>query len=116
MANKIGTRIRKARESLGITQAHLAEAARLDTPTNRRIENGENPPSSESLLGICSVLRLDAEEVRRESTTTLQPKAKAEVVFVSDGHALLQNLVGFHDGAIDADDAGDDEETASLVK
>jgi len=29
---------------------------------------------------------------------------------------LLQNLVGFHDGAIDADDAGNDEETASLVK
>jgi hypothetical protein len=37
------------------------------------------------------------------------------VVFVSDGHALLQSLAGFHDAAIDSDDAGDDE-TASLLK
>jgi len=116
MANEIGKRIRKTRESRGITQAHLAEAARVDIRTVRRIENGENPPSAESLLGICSVLGLDAEEVKRESNATLRPKAKAEVLLIRDGHTLLQNLVGFHDGAIDADDAGNDEETASLVK
>jgi transcriptional regulator with XRE-family HTH domain len=116
MANEIGNRIKKARESRSITQAQLAEAAKLDIRTIRRIENGENPPSAESLQGICLVLGLDAQEVKRESSATLRPKAKAEVAFVSDGHALLQNLVGFHDGAVDADDAGDDEETASLVK
>jgi transcriptional regulator with XRE-family HTH domain len=115
MANEIGERIRKAREARSMSQAHLAEAANLDTRTIRRIEKGENPPSHESLLSICLVLKLDAEDVKRETDAGVRPKAKAEMVFVSDGHALLQNLVGFHDGAVDADDAGDDEETASLA-
>jgi transcriptional regulator with XRE-family HTH domain len=116
MANEIGERIRKTREARSMSQAHLAEAANLDIRTIRRIEKGENPPSHESLLSICAVLELDAENLKQESDAALRPKAKAEMVFVSDGNALLQNLVGFHDGAVDADDAGDDEEAASLVK
>jgi transcriptional regulator with XRE-family HTH domain len=116
MAKEIGQRIRNARVARSMSQAHLAEAANLDIRTIRRIEKGENPPSHESLLSICLVLKLDAENLKQESDAALRPKAKAEMVFVSDGHALLQNLVGFHDGAVDADDAGEDEEAASLVK
>ena len=116
MANQVGERIRKAREARSMSQAHLAEAADLDERTIRRIEKGENPPSHESLLSLCSVLGLAAEELKRESGTPPRPKAKGEMVFVNDGHSLLRDLIGFHEGAVEVDDTGDDEEAASLIK
>ncbi len=58
----IATTIRAARVAAPMSQEQLAIAAGLSRKTVSRIEGGETP-SAETLLALCSVLRLDASEL-----------------------------------------------------
>ena len=58
----LASTIRTARLAAPMSQEQLAGAAGLSRKTVSRVEGGE-PPSAETLLALCSVLRLDASTV-----------------------------------------------------
>lgn len=60
---EIGNRIKEIRNSLGMTQQELAEAAKIDLRTIQRIENGEVLPRSYTLKLIAKALSTDASEL-----------------------------------------------------
>ena len=74
----IGVRIRQLRESAGLTQGALAQAAAIGRVTLVRIENGDQSPRYETLLSLARALGrpmqemvLDGEAPRRDSQDLL---------------------------------------------
>jgi len=57
--------IRLRRESLGLTQKELAEAIGVDTPMYSRIERGARPIKEECITVVASILKLDAQMLRK---------------------------------------------------
>jgi DNA-binding XRE family transcriptional regulator len=55
----IGSRIRERRRTAGMTQEHLARAARIGRVTLVRIEHGEQSPRHETLLALARAMKLD---------------------------------------------------------
>ncbi len=55
----IGRRMRSVRQSLGMTQAELAEAAGIDPSFYGQIERGTNVPSLKTFLSVAAALGVD---------------------------------------------------------
>jgi transcriptional regulator with XRE-family HTH domain len=63
MLTTIGSRIRTAREGLGLSQEALAARARLNTSYLSQIERGKKAPSLEVLNRVASAVRLSLAEL-----------------------------------------------------
>ena len=59
----IGERVRRFRESAGLTQAALARAADIGRATLVRLENGEQSPRFKTLKAVAEALGVDAPEL-----------------------------------------------------
>ena len=60
---RIGARIRIARQKLGLNQSQLAEKANLSPQSISNLENGKAKMSIESFVSILSVLQVSADEI-----------------------------------------------------
>jgi len=59
LIKELGKTIKERRKTLGITQAHLAELAGVNTNTVIRIENGKINPKIEVVHSIADVLGME---------------------------------------------------------
>lgn len=59
-AEKIGTRVREARERLGVSQQDLADLSEVNVATLGKIERGVQSPNLASLVKIATALEVDA--------------------------------------------------------
>ena len=59
----IGGRVRRLRESAGLTQEALAPAADIGRVTLVRLENGEQSPRFKTLQAIARALKMDTREL-----------------------------------------------------
>lgn len=57
----IGSRIKSARENMGLTQEELAEKIDLSTQFISTIERGVAGPSLETVINLCKVLKVSSE-------------------------------------------------------
>ncbi len=64
--NKIGTRLRKFRYSLDLTQQRLGEKADLHYSYIGQVERGDKTPSLKALIKIADALNISVEELIRE--------------------------------------------------
>jgi DNA-binding XRE family transcriptional regulator len=60
---KVSARLRKLRIERELSQAALAQKAGIDRKTVNRIENGHYSPSLQSLILLCSVLKVRPADV-----------------------------------------------------
>ena len=60
---RIGVKLRIARQKAGLSQSQLAEKANLSTQSVSNFENGKAKMSIESFLSILSVLQVSADEI-----------------------------------------------------
>jgi transcriptional regulator with XRE-family HTH domain len=68
----VGDKIKAAREAKSWSQAHLAEAARLNIRTVQRIEAGE-PCSHETMLSLAAALNVDVAQLADASSAPRAP-------------------------------------------
>ncbi|PII83655.1 hypothetical protein BMH32_06635 [Leucobacter sp. OLJS4] len=59
-AEKIGARVRAARQKLGLTIEDLSALAEIDAATLGKLERGAQSPSVETLVRVASALDVDA--------------------------------------------------------
>ena len=64
--NKIGSRLRKLRYSLDLTQEKLGEKADLHYSYIGQVERGDKTPSLKALIKIADALNISLEELIRE--------------------------------------------------
>jgi DNA-binding XRE family transcriptional regulator len=67
----LGQRIRSIRESSGMTQLELAEAAGIGRVTELRIENGEQSPRYDTLAAIARALKCSLVDIITSESETL---------------------------------------------
>jgi len=60
-----GKRLKQLRRNKGLTQAQLAEAARVSVDLISNIERGVNAPSFDTVEKICEVLGIEAQYLFR---------------------------------------------------
>ncbi len=60
---RIGARIRIARQKMGLSQPQLAERANLSTQSVSNLENGKAKMSIESFIRILNVLQVSSDEI-----------------------------------------------------
>lgn len=71
--NSIGQTIKTCREKLNMTQEELAQKIRVGTNTIEKYENGEQIPSTQTILKLSTVLDIPASELQgHEFTQTPQ--------------------------------------------
>lgn len=58
-----GNNIKKARKKLGLTQAEVAEKAKIHSNYYARIERGEEKPALDTLDNIAKVLKVKVSEL-----------------------------------------------------
>ena len=64
MDNSFGSALRAYRRTAGISQRELAERVGLDFSYISKVENGRvPPPAADTVLAICSILSLKAEQL-----------------------------------------------------
>lgn len=63
LSTVLGAAVRAARQKMELTQADVAERVGLATEVYGRLERGHMLPSVRTLLRICSVLHVSADEV-----------------------------------------------------
>jgi transcriptional regulator with XRE-family HTH domain len=63
LASIIGSAARDARTHLGLTQAEVAEKLGIAHMVYSRLERGRMLPSVQTLLRMCSVLRISSDEL-----------------------------------------------------
>jgi transcriptional regulator with XRE-family HTH domain len=61
LAKRIGAEVRKARKSMALTQADVAERAELSVEFYARIERGEQTPSVQTLAALVRILGVSAD-------------------------------------------------------
>lgn len=67
----IGNKLLAIRKRMGLTQAEVAEAAKLSDRTYADIERGTVNMRIETILRICNALHITPDEVLTEETTPL---------------------------------------------
>jgi transcriptional regulator with XRE-family HTH domain len=72
--NSIGQTIKTYREMLKMTQEELAQKIRVGTSTIEKYENGEQIPSTQTILKLSTVLDIPASELREHSNTEASQK------------------------------------------
>ena len=125
MENKstYGKLIRRLREQRAWTQEHLAGVSDLNTRTIQRIENGEVPPSKESLMRIADAFDLNVRELisaaEGEDLTENQIQAFVKeyqnVTFLprmTSGHELLKVIGDSHAALFEHDDLKEKQHAA----
>jgi transcriptional regulator with XRE-family HTH domain len=70
----VGDEVKAAREAKSWSQAHLAEAARLNIRTIQRIEAGE-PCSHETMLSLAAALNVDVAQLAEPERVRRAPRA-----------------------------------------
>ncbi len=70
----VGEGVRRARQALGLTQAQLAEAARLSPNYVARLERGEMGPSLFVAHQLCRTLRIDVDELLPSASYGARPR------------------------------------------
>ncbi len=80
------TRLRKRREELGLSQAQVAEAARVNASYVGLLERGERVPSVDVLLELCNAVGLAPAELFADTS----PEPHKEIPEV----AQIQSLLG----------------------
>lgn len=63
LQDKLGKKLKKVRERLGLTQAGVAERAGIHVNYYARIERGEENPSFEVLEKIAKALKVKSSEI-----------------------------------------------------
>ena len=71
---KIGNKLLSIRKRLGMTQSEVAEASGLSDRTYADIERGSVNMRIETILKICSALRITPDEIFTEDNTALTIK------------------------------------------
>lgn len=71
---KIGDKLYSIRKKMGMTQAELAEAAKLSDRAYADIERGTANMRTETLLRICDVLHITPDEILTEEGDTVSAK------------------------------------------
>ena len=79
---RIGVRVKKAREDLGLTQAQLAGRLRLEPVTIRSVEAGRRGLSLETLVSVAKALHVPPSALLEGDAPDLSPLAQevAELV------------------------------------
>lgn len=89
---RLAQHLKARRLELGYTQERLADAARLSKRTIARIESG-HPAQAETLLAVCSVLRLDHAEAEALRRAEQAGPAPAPPVLVPDSVGVSRDLL-----------------------
>ena len=93
LATRIGSAAREARTQLGLTQAEVAGKLGLAHMVYSRLERGKMLPSVQTLLRMCSVLRISSDELLgladTEEETKLDKGARGQ-----GGAPKLRQLTG----------------------
>jgi transcriptional regulator with XRE-family HTH domain len=92
----VGARIRSTRNSLGITQARLAEEANITAESMSRIERGRMEPSSKLVLRLAGALGVSPSDLFSKETLTPARPALRPVEY-----RLLQEVKSLSDEQID---------------
>jgi len=104
----IAEKIKKARKSVGLTQAELAEKINISTNAVAKLENNLMAPSLQTLINIANVLNIDMNYLFRDESTTnkedahldmlldglihnLSPKDKKFIIHILNGMKLYHN-------------------------
>lgn len=61
--DSIATTLKEKRQSLGLSQAELAQEAGIDRKTVNRIENGHFSPTLETLVALSGALLVTTDEL-----------------------------------------------------
>jgi transcriptional regulator with XRE-family HTH domain len=72
--NSIGQTIKTYREMLKMTQEELAQKIRVGTSTIEKYENGEQIPSTQTILKLSTVLDIPASELLGHENTEASQK------------------------------------------
>jgi transcriptional regulator with XRE-family HTH domain len=103
-----GTKIKALRESRGLTQDVLADAARCDRRTIQRAEQGK-PLQLENLAGIASALQVSVSDLSIDPSSepdthdTTEDRNAVVLRKISSGKVLLDALATSFSGNVDCD-------------
>ncbi len=88
---KIGQRIKKLREQLGVNQQKLAELLEVSRPAISQIENGERKISADELIKLSEIFNLSVEsllDLKKQTTVILTETKKRKKM----GHQIRINV------------------------
>lgn len=71
-AMKLGEKLKRRRELLGLLQAQLAQLSGISTRTIQLVEQGKSNPSLETLLQLADPLGLRLEVILKEPSKTTE--------------------------------------------
>ena len=89
--NKIGSRLRKLRYSLDLTQEKLGEKADLHYSYIGQVERGDKTPSLKALIKIADALDISLEELIREEDEENFNENKLEQIKMKNINKLLSD-------------------------
>jgi len=101
MTDKIGSRLRAARERKGWTQEHLGAAAEVSTRQIQRIEAEACLPSGETLMALASALGTDVSELRVGFTAAELEEHRQEYLCPHCGSRLTERTPVPHEYGVD---------------
>lgn len=81
---KLGMRIKKSRETMGLSQESFAEKADLSTTHISNIENGNSKVSLNSILTIANVLNVTVDYLIRDSIINHTNTVKIDLSHIFD--------------------------------
>jgi len=87
--NKIGTRLRKFRYSMDLTQQRLGEKADLHYSYIGQVERGDKTPSLKALIKIADALNISIEELIREEKKEGEDQETLEKIKIKNINKLL---------------------------
>ena len=92
----IGSRIKEARESLGMSQKELAETLGIDASQFSKIERGKVMPTMLQMIEIAKTLSQSLDWFVNNETTIENPKIVSEVNFKEQYEWAKQNIELLH--------------------
>ena len=92
----IGSRIKEARESLGMSQKELAETLGIDASQFSKIERGKAMPTMLQMIEIAKTLSQSLDWFVNNETTIENPKIVSEVNFKEQYEWAKQNIELLH--------------------
>lgn len=90
MAIKVGAAIRTARKQRGMVMRQIAERLNTKTAAVGNWEIGKNLPSTENLIKVAGLLRVDAAALGQGEVIYLGEEPVSDAEFVSDSHELAK--------------------------
>lgn len=90
MAIKVGAAIRVARKQRGMVMRQIAEHLNTKTAAVGNWEIGKNLPSTENLIKVAGLLRVDASALGQGEVIYLGDEPVSEAEIISDSHELVK--------------------------